>query len=145
FPKVEAANITSIIQHEFRATDLFKLDSKYRDKAEHQVLAFNGTSIEVASRDSVAKEYKSLNSISIPLSIYFSILCRAVPLSALCDISVNFLWYQAHLLKLSSDYNWSAVMSYHTDFFNTRRREMSDGNYEGWGNVNLDLHAEHLM
>ncbi|KAF7981494.1 hypothetical protein HWV62_33037 [Athelia sp. TMB] len=145
FPKVEAATLASIIQHDFRSADLYKLDSKYRDKSERQVLAFNGTSIEVASRDSVAKEYKSLNSVSIPLSVYFSILCQAAPASALADISVDFLWYQAHLLKLSTDYEWPAVLAYHTDFFNTRRREMSDGRYDGWGRVDTDLHAEHLM
>lgn len=60
-----------ILAHDLHATELFKLDSRYRDKTERQVLAFNGTSLKVASHDPLAKEYKSLNSVSVPLGTYF--------------------------------------------------------------------------
>ncbi len=33
FPKVEAATITSIMQHELQGANLYKLDPRYRDKA----------------------------------------------------------------------------------------------------------------
>ncbi|KAF9552948.1 hypothetical protein CPC08DRAFT_728260 [Agrocybe pediades] len=39
FPQIEAAHITAIIQHSFMAGDLYKLDSKYRDK--EPAFAFN--------------------------------------------------------------------------------------------------------
>ncbi|KZP17752.1 hypothetical protein FIBSPDRAFT_670926, partial [Athelia psychrophila] len=148
FPTVEAATISAILSHDLRATELFKLDSRYRDKTERQVLAFNGTSLEVASRDSLAKEYKSLNSVSVPLGTYFSILLAAVPITVISELRTlgqHFLWYTTHLLKLSADYEWAAVLAYHTDFFNTRRREMTEGIYVGWGRIDHDLHGEYLM
>ncbi|KII90040.1 hypothetical protein PLICRDRAFT_174840, partial [Plicaturopsis crispa FD-325 SS-3] len=74
FPEVEAAVITAVIQHDLRGSDIYKLDSRYRDKTERQTLALNGTTLELSSNDSAAKDYKSLNSILIPLHTYFSIL-----------------------------------------------------------------------
>lgn len=56
-PRVETAAITSVIQHELRATDLPKLDSRFQDKNDRQVLAFNGTGLEISSNDSVATEW----------------------------------------------------------------------------------------
>ncbi|KAJ3711116.1 hypothetical protein DFJ43DRAFT_1169110 [Lentinula guzmanii] len=53
FPEVEAATITSIINHEFRASDLYKLDSRYRDKTERQVLSLKGETLEL-TRDAKA-------------------------------------------------------------------------------------------
>lgn len=148
FPTIEAATISAILSHDLRATELFKLDSRYRDKTERQVLAFNGNNLEIASRDSLAKEYKSLNSVSVPLGTYFSVLLAAVPITVISELRTlgqSFLWYTTHLLKLSADYEWAAVLAYHTDFFNTRRREMTEGTYAGWGRIDHDLHGEHLM
>ncbi|KZP26181.1 hypothetical protein FIBSPDRAFT_698600, partial [Athelia psychrophila] len=145
FPSIEAATITSIIQHDFRATELFKLDSRYRDKSDRQVLAFNGTALEVSNRDSVAKEYKTHNSVSVPLMTYFSVLIAAVPAADAAAVGRYFLWYTAHLLKNSVDYEWPAVLSYHTEFFNRRRREMSSSDYTGWNHLDHDLLGEHLL
>lgn len=144
FPTVEAATITSIVQHDLRANELYKLDSRYRDKSDRQILEFNGTNLEVSSRDTVAKEYKSLNSVSVPIAIYFSILIAAITLNEVRTISQHFLWYTAHLVRLSVDYEWSAVLSYHTDFFNKRHCEMSGGDYTGWGRLDHDLDDLHL-
>ncbi|KZP17999.1 hypothetical protein FIBSPDRAFT_956743 [Athelia psychrophila] len=145
FPTVEMATITAILYHDFCATDLFELDSRYQHKTgrQGQILTFTGTSLELA----VAKGYKSLESVSVPLGTYFSILLASAPvaLSQLRSLGRYFLWYQTHLLKISSGYEWSAVLAYHTDFFNTRRREMAEGVYTGWGRVDRDLHGEHLL
>lgn len=41
FPEIEAAHIAVIITHEFRWADLWKFDSRYRDK--EPAFAFNST------------------------------------------------------------------------------------------------------
>jgi hypothetical protein len=147
FPEVEAATITAVIQHELRGTDIYKLDSRYRDKTERQTLAFNGTSLEIASNDSAAKDYKTLNSIIIPLNTYFSILLmHSQPTGRSHLLLLWFFRYNTHIVKLASEYKWSAVLAYHMAFFARRRREMSeDGNYREWGKMDFELHGEHLM
>ncbi|KZP09089.1 hypothetical protein FIBSPDRAFT_665012, partial [Athelia psychrophila] len=145
FPTVEAAMITAIIQHDLHANKLFKLNFWYRNKSDHQVLMFNGTALEVSSRDTVAKEYKSYNSVAVPLTTYFSVLIAYINIADVRDVARHFQHYGGHLLKLSVDYEWSAVLAYHSDFFNRRRREMSEGVYTGWGRQDPDLAGEHLF
>ncbi|KZP20929.1 hypothetical protein FIBSPDRAFT_664635, partial [Athelia psychrophila] len=144
FRTIEAATITSIIQHDLRANELYKLDSRYRDKGDRQVLAFNGTTLEVSNRDAVAKEYKALNSISVPLATYFQIVLAIVPLADLRAVAQHFTWYSGHLQRLAVEYEWPALLSYHNDFFNARRREMAEGNYTAWSRLDHELDDLHL-
>ncbi|PBK85579.1 hypothetical protein ARMGADRAFT_1087446 [Armillaria gallica] len=74
FPKVEVATITSIIQHDLCASDIYKLDTLHHNKAERKTLELNDTKLELSNDNAVLKEYKTLNSIIDPLSTYFSIL-----------------------------------------------------------------------
>ncbi|KAJ3767103.1 hypothetical protein FB446DRAFT_696740 [Lentinula raphanica] len=145
FPEVEAATITAIITHDFRASDLYKLDSRYRDKSERQILSLKGETLELTTNDTAYREYKSLNAIVIPLSTYFSILlCHAEASGKVSRISMDFFKYNAHLIRIASEYEWSAVIAYHMAFFNKRRREMQEGDYSGWGKVDMELRGEHL-
>ncbi|KAJ3793701.1 hypothetical protein GGU11DRAFT_691260 [Lentinula aff. detonsa] len=145
FPEVEAATITSIINHKFRASDLYKLDSRYRDKTERQILSLKGETLELTTNDAAYREYKSLNAIAVPLSTYFSILLtHAEAAGKVSLIASHFFKYNAHLIKITSEYEWSAVVGYHMAFFNKRRREMQNGDYFGWGKVDMELRGEHL-
>ncbi|KAJ3993524.1 hypothetical protein F5050DRAFT_1546638, partial [Lentinula boryana] len=145
FPKVEAASIMAIITHDFRASNLYKLDSRYRDKTKCQILSLKGKTLELTTNDSAYREYKSLNAIAIPLSTYFSILvCHAETSGKVSQISTDFFKYNTHLIKIASEYEWSAVIAYHMAFFNKRRREMQEGDYSGWGKVNMELRSDHL-
>ncbi|KAJ3978889.1 hypothetical protein F5890DRAFT_1377207, partial [Lentinula detonsa] len=145
FPEVEAATITSIINHEFRASDLYKLDSRYRDKTERQILSLKGETLELTTNNAAYREYKSLNAIAVPLSTYFSILLtHAEAAGKVSLIASDFFKYNAHLIKITSEYEWSAVVGYHMAFFNKRRREMQNGDYSGWGKVDMELRGEHL-
>ncbi|KZP14064.1 hypothetical protein FIBSPDRAFT_708092, partial [Athelia psychrophila] len=141
FPEVEAATISAVILHDLRANELYKLDSRYRDKSEKQILSFNGTSLEVASGDPATKEYKTLNSIIVPLSVYFAILLahagNSVSAQLASTLGMHFFWYNAHLAKIASEYEWPAVLAYHMAYFNKRRREMADGIYDGWSSHNM--------
>ncbi|KAJ3793251.1 hypothetical protein GGU11DRAFT_692146 [Lentinula aff. detonsa] len=145
FPEVEAASITAIITHDFRASDLYKLDSRYRDKTERQILSLKGETLELTTNDSAYRDYKSLNAIAISLSTYFSILVSHAETSGkVSRICMDFFKYNAHLIKIASEYEWSAVIAYHMAFFNKRRREMQEGDYSGWGKVDMELRSEHL-
>ncbi|KAJ3964062.1 hypothetical protein EV361DRAFT_812674, partial [Lentinula raphanica] len=142
---VEAATITAIITHNFRASDLYKLDSRYRDKTERQVLSLKGETLKLTTNDTAYRDYKSLNSVAIPLSTYFSILvCHAEVSSRISRISTDFFKYNAHLIKIASEYEWTAVVAYHMAFFNKRRREMQEGDFSGWGKVDMELRSEYL-
>ncbi|GLB42544.1 hypothetical protein LshimejAT787_1105590 [Lyophyllum shimeji] len=147
FPEVEAATITSIIRHEFRGSDLYKLDSRYRDKTERQVLSLNGGTLKLSSNDTALREYKTPNSILIPLQTYFNILVQhahAHHFGRAADVAFGFFRYSAHLTQVASEYEWHAVVPYHMAFFAKRRREMIDGDYSGWGRVDMELRGEHL-
>ncbi|KAL0056620.1 hypothetical protein AAF712_016775, partial [Marasmius tenuissimus] len=148
FPEIEAATITTIIQHEFRACDLYKLDSRYRDKSEKQVLSLEGKTLELTTNDSAYKDYKTLNSIVVPLETYFSILishvCHATTNLGLAPVAVDFFKYTAHIVKIAAEFDWNAVVRYHMAFFNKRRREMQAGYYNGWGKQDSDLLHEHI-
>ncbi|KAK0444004.1 hypothetical protein EV421DRAFT_2018748 [Armillaria borealis] len=75
FPGVREAMITSVIQHEFPPSDLYKFDSRYQDEGEKNTLKLpSGITYEVPNINSSLKEYKTLSSIIGPLSTYFSIL-----------------------------------------------------------------------
>lgn len=66
---------------------------------------------------------------------YFSVLVATIPSADAAAIGRYFFYYAGHLLKLSVDYEWPALLSYHTEFFNRRRREMSDSDYTGWNRI----------
>ncbi|PBK97291.1 hypothetical protein ARMGADRAFT_880964, partial [Armillaria gallica] len=145
FPKVEVATITSIIQHNLHTSDIYKLDTWHRDKAERKTLELNGTKLELSNDDVVLKEYKTLNSIIDPLSTYFSILiihAQASRKSAL--LAVQVLHYNAHLSRIASEYEWHAMVAYHMAFFTKHCREMINGEYSSWGRIDLELCGEHL-
>ncbi|KAF9005387.1 hypothetical protein BDZ89DRAFT_1080041 [Hymenopellis radicata] len=147
FPEVEAAVITAIITHEFRASDLYKLDSRYRDKSERRTVEFNGSTgtLELTGEDSSLKEFKTLNSIIVPLSTYFSILLLHAQQAPNCArLGAALFTYNAHLVKMASEYEWHAVVAYHMAFFSRHRREMMEGDYSGWPRADIELRADHL-
>lgn len=135
FRTIDAATITSIIQHDLRANKLYKLDTWYHDKGEQHILACNGTTLEVSNWDAVAKEYKALN--------YFQIILVIIPISDLCAVTQHFMWSSGHMQWLVVNYDWPALLAYHNDFFNMRRREMAEGNYDSWGRLDHELHDLH--
>ncbi|KAK0469349.1 uncharacterized protein EV420DRAFT_1235369, partial [Desarmillaria tabescens] len=146
FPEVEEATITSIIQHEFRSSDLYKLDPRYLYyNAEWKTLEHSGTAPEHPN-DLSLKECKALSSIIVPLSTYFSILItHNQPTGKSALLAVQLFRYIVHLARIASEYEWHAVVSYHMAFFTRRRREMIHGDYGGWGRVDLELLGEYLF
>lgn len=127
FSDVDAAVITAIITHEFKAVDLHKLDPTNRDKKTTYTFNSSTNQFEVSHR--AAKEYRTPFTVLIPLQTYFDIL---VFHANNATATGAFYRYTAHLLKLIAEYEWTAVYDYHTIFFNRRRAEMAAGDYSQW-------------
>ncbi|KAG6889029.1 hypothetical protein C0992_006652 [Termitomyces sp. T32_za158] len=109
FPDIEAAVITAIIMHEFKAADLHKLDPTNWDK--EVAYTFNETTNQFEVSNRAAKEYKNSFSVLIPLQCYFNVLGFHLPKST--DVLFVFYKYTAHLIELIADFEWSAVFQYH--------------------------------
>ncbi|KAJ7198156.1 hypothetical protein GGX14DRAFT_374485, partial [Mycena pura] len=124
FPDVEPACITSVITHVLRAPDLYKLNPQTKEQeAGFRINELTGT-LEVNT--SKHRTYKTLESVTTPLHIYFGILSAHISTRSAI---VYFFRYLTHLNKLAAEYEWAAVHEYHTLFFNRRLAEMSSGDY----------------
>ncbi|KAJ6617981.1 hypothetical protein B0H10DRAFT_1670848, partial [Mycena sp. CBHHK59/15] len=135
FPDIEPACITTVITHELRATDLYKLDPRLNDSEPSYSLNAAGTFEMNVSKH---KAYKTLNSILLPLNTYFGILTVHAANRAL---AAYFHRHTAHIVTLASEYEWAAVLEYHTLFFNRRRGDMLEGSYTAWGEPDITLLA----
>ncbi|KAJ7429639.1 hypothetical protein B0H11DRAFT_1766847 [Mycena galericulata] len=134
FPDIESACISMVIIHDLKAADLYKLDTCVKDSEPSYSLSAAGTFEMNVSRH---KAYKNLNSVVFPLHNYFAILTAHFPARSAC--SVYFYRYLTHLITLATEYEWAAVLEYHTLFFNRRRGDMAAGSYEGWATTDIEL------
>ena len=149
FPNVEASVLLEIASHEFKPSDLYKLDSKYRDKGDRsEFLLGDGQTLKVKADGT--RDYGSYNALQAPLSLYFSILvsfagCGGGDSAATALIARAGFTYLRNLYKMSQDYEWPAVLSYHMEFHWRRRREMTNGDYSQWGRTDPELQADFLI
>ncbi|KAI9064882.1 hypothetical protein FKP32DRAFT_1569147 [Trametes sanguinea] len=146
FPSVKASVLLDISRHDFEPSDLYKLDSKFRDKSTRSVLDFNGKTFTL--RDPSTKDYPTFHSLHTPLLTYFDILVAFASssgdASATYHVSRGAFQYLTQLAQFYDDYQWGAVLSYHMEFHHKRRREMVRGDYSGWAQIDPLLQAQHL-
>lgn len=133
FPEVEQALLLAVIDHQLAAKDLYKLDSQFRDKSDGPGDSTN---------EATTREYKTLNSLLVPLFKYFQILAAH---TGQIEHVLKFFTYSEHLLRFHADYEWPAILAYHSAYFNKRRRDMSQQNFRSWGSNDTDLFFEHLI
>lgn len=147
FPQVEAATITAIIQHELRPHDIYKLDSRFRDKADDRVLSVADGLIRLGSDESSAmKHYKAFTALLCPLTTYFDVLIQhAGATGQAATIAHVTSCYTAQLARFAAEYEWAAVLAYHMEFHTLRRREMTLGSYDGWRLIDQELLSRHLV
>ncbi|EIW65198.1 uncharacterized protein TRAVEDRAFT_77751, partial [Trametes versicolor FP-101664 SS1] len=148
FPSVKQSVLLEIARHEFEPSDLYKLDSKYRDKAGRgSLLELNGNRITL--RDSTTKDYPTLHSLFPPLVTYFDILSAFAASSgstaAVLQVSRGGLRYLSQLEAFHDEFQWSAVLSYHMEFHHERLREMARGDYSGWARIDASLQVKYLI
>ncbi|KAF9443148.1 hypothetical protein P691DRAFT_764545 [Macrolepiota fuliginosa MF-IS2] len=143
FPHLEAATLIKIACHEFKPADLYKLDARYHDKTELECLQ------DSASRTGSWKDYPTINSLVIPLQMYFCILtwfaANEGDVELTATIATGGLEYIGHILLLSQRYEWHAVVQYHSHFHLAQQCEMAQGNFLNWHCSDPDLMSEYLM
>ncbi|KAF7293676.1 Integrase/recombinase xerD [Mycena indigotica] len=88
------------------------------------------------------KSYKNLNSVLFPLHTFFAILTAHPP--RVWEQRAYFYRYLTHISTLATEYEWAAVLEYHTLYFNRRRNEMLEGSYEGWAEPEIGLLSSHV-
>ncbi|KAF7312591.1 Integrase/recombinase xerD [Mycena indigotica] len=88
------------------------------------------------------KSYKNLNSVLFPLHTFFAILTAHLP--ARVGATAYFYRYLTHISTLATEYEWAAVLEYHTLYFNRRRNKMLEGSYEGWAEPEIGLLSSHV-
>ncbi|KAJ7250505.1 hypothetical protein B0H12DRAFT_976874, partial [Mycena haematopus] len=149
FPRVKASLLLDIARHDFEPLDLFKLDSRFRDRADKSHLDVESGSVLVKTRAGSLKDYPSLHSLLTPLNVYFDILLSFAASAG--DAAVTRLMghgalaYSNLLLDLNQKYEWQAVVQYHMDFHMDRIQEMCRGDYTGWALLDSQLVSQHLV
>ncbi|KAI0355034.1 hypothetical protein OH77DRAFT_1377335, partial [Trametes cingulata] len=149
FPHIEAGVLLEITRHQFKPSELRKLDPKYRRRTANPVVKFDaavgGFTI---CQPSMEECYPSLQSVVAPLTTYFHILtmfaASSGSLAAVCLVARGAFAYLSQLAQFNEDYQWSAVLAYHLEFHYKRRSCMADGDYSGWDTIDSGLKAKHL-
>ncbi|KAI0938101.1 hypothetical protein AcW1_004815 [Taiwanofungus camphoratus] len=147
FPHVQDDTMASIINHNLPGAELYKLDSRRILESQWDLVEATLDDSDASLRVSPALEiYRTLDSLLVPLNAYFSILClHGLGGGQPTMLPCFFFRYSSHLVKIASQYEWSAVVSYHLAFYVRRCKEMRVGDYSGWGKVEVDLMEEHLV
>ncbi|KAI0075640.1 hypothetical protein K474DRAFT_1599430 [Panus rudis PR-1116 ss-1] len=148
FHNVDSSTLLDIARHKFEPNDLYKLDPQYRDKEERTRLELDGDNLAI-KKTRGSKDYPTLTSVLTPLHTYFHVL-SAFALSsgnaeAIFQIISGSLRYLTHLCELNEKFQWPAVLAYHMEYHRIRRREMSCGDYSGWGKIDDSLKSQHLF
>ncbi|KAG9040850.1 hypothetical protein FS837_013009, partial [Tulasnella sp. UAMH 9824] len=139
FPEIEGNVLAAVIGHTLPASDLYKLDARYRDKPDRSTLELDGTSLRITAETS-ARDYPFFSYVHQPLVVYFTILIYHVP-----DCKYFAAAAMLYIGQLNEEYEWAAVLRSHLSFFQRRRREMQRGDYTRCGLRDSDLFDEHLV
>lgn len=100
FPDIEAAVIVAIVTHDFKASDLHKLNPENCNR--EVAYAFNGSTNQFEISNKAVKECKSPFSVLVPLQRFFNVL--SFHLSKSDTIPFVFYKYTAHLIELTMEY-----------------------------------------
>ncbi|KAF6744096.1 hypothetical protein DFP72DRAFT_1079053 [Ephemerocybe angulata] len=119
FPDIEAAHITSIITHDFRGSDLYKLDSRYRDK--EAAFTFNGSTGQFETSNRAERVQNIRHALHPP--------------SRLLQHPISSSAWPTHR---------PALLEYSIIFFNRRRMEMLKRRLQPLGLPDNGLMAEHI-
>ncbi|KAJ7736154.1 hypothetical protein B0H16DRAFT_1234429, partial [Mycena metata] len=136
FPDIESTVINAVLNHQLRARDLYLLDPRTREVEPTYVFdPFTSTFRASTSRST---EYSTLDTVTVPLHNYFAILL--VHNAHIRGLPAYLFSYLTQLQTLATQYDWDAVLQYHTLFFNRRLRDMEeDRDFSGWSNHDTPL------
>ncbi|KAI0695737.1 hypothetical protein BC835DRAFT_1345726 [Cytidiella melzeri] len=146
FPHVDSDTLNAILSHELPAAELYKLDTRRIVDSQWDLVDLDDTAVQFRSVPSAREIYQNLDSLLIPLNTYFSILCvHGLSNGQPPTLPCHFFRYSSHLVKITSQYEWQAVLLYHFAFFARRCNDMLQGRYSGWDKIDVDLMEELLI
>ena len=143
---VDSETVEAILHHDLPAAELYKLDTRRILESQWHIIDLQHSTVTFRSVPSAGEIYQTLDSLLIPLNIYFSILSvHALSAGHSIFLPTYFFQYVNHLVKISSQYQWDAVLLYHFAFFARRCSDMLNGDYKGWARIDVDLMEELLV
>lgn len=146
FCHVDEDTLHAILNHGLPAAELYKLDTRRIIDSQWHLVSLDDSTVQFRCVPSAREIYQSLDSLLVPLNTYFSILCvHGLSNGQPATLPCHFFRYSSHLVKITTQYEWSAVLLYHFAFFARRSNEMLQGRYSGWEKVDLDLMEELLV
>ena len=146
FQHIDAETLNAILNHEFPAAELYKLDTRRILESTWHMIDLEDSTVAYRGLPSAREIYQTLDSLFVPLNTYFSILCvHGLSSGQPITLPYYFFKYSSHLVKISHQYEWHAVLVYHFAFFARRCMEMLQGDYTGWEKIDVDLMEELLV
>ncbi|KAJ3887517.1 hypothetical protein GG344DRAFT_55558 [Lentinula edodes] len=140
-PSIDDAVITEIACHDFAASSLWKLVvSAGRIVPGHPIRSPD-------DRDAYL-QYPTIESLLPHLFAYFSVLASCARVSGMnnvaCTVMNGSYIYVVSLIDMANQFEWPYVLDYHIGYMNNRLREMRQGDYTGWGPIDLELYLSVL-
>lgn len=146
FHHVDETTLHDILNHELPAAELYKLDTRRILESQWHIVDLEDSSVSFRCMLSAREIYQTIDSLLVPLNTYFSILSVHGLSNGLSPtLPYYFFRYSSHLIKISQQYEWPAVLLYHFAFFARRSSEMVQGEYSGWEKIDVDLMEELLV
>ncbi|KZT05532.1 uncharacterized protein LAESUDRAFT_737390 [Laetiporus sulphureus 93-53] len=149
FPHVEDATIAAILKHTLPGSDVYKLDSRRILESQWDLVddeSLDESAVSLRGTPVAIDVYQTLDSLLVPLNAFFSILTlHGLANGQPTMLPYYFFRYSSHLVKIATQYEWHAVLSYHLAFYARRCKEMRGGEYSGWGKVDIDLMEQYLV
>ncbi|KAG6833300.1 hypothetical protein H0H87_008932 [Tephrocybe sp. NHM501043] len=170
---LDPKNLALIAAHRFNPLELFLLDTResvVRRNAEISSLYAappTSTTPPPSAIDISLQRFPTLNSLLIPLSLYFSVLHASLSLtanfrtggptspmlSAIIAANRATQTYISYICDICDYYDWSAVIAFHFAFHERRRVDMAMAQRGGreevgflkWGHIDGELMALHLF
>ncbi|CCM01768.1 uncharacterized protein FIBRA_03834 [Fibroporia radiculosa] len=148
FPHVDDTMMSSILNHTLQGVDIYKLDSRRILESQWDMVdpSLEDSSLSLRLPPVAIELYHSLDALLVPLNAYFSILTlHGLASGQPTMLPYYFFRYSSHLVKITMQYEWPAVLSYHLAFHTRRCKDMRVGDYAGWGRVDVDLMEQFLV
>ncbi|KAH9858502.1 hypothetical protein C2E23DRAFT_4097 [Lenzites betulinus] len=151
FPRIPEGVLQAVARHDFRPTDLSKLEPTDfpRNARTGTVFEFDPDTRSFTVREPSAEDYPSFHSLFAPLTTYFHILTMSAAsggdVAAVTQVASGAYAYLAQLEQFNDVFKWTAVRAYHIEFHHKRRGCMMRGDYSGWDAIDAQLYVKHLI
>ncbi|KAG7439487.1 uncharacterized protein BT62DRAFT_832455, partial [Guyanagaster necrorhizus] len=141
FPKLEWAILLSVIKHEMHLFEIVKLDLSL-------CLRADATGANPDAPHLLHKDFSDIISVLSCLSTYFCILTQHAAFCGHLDHGLQILdgshCYANHLILLSLQYEWNAILSYCIEYHQHQHHEMENSDFTGWELASQELIMNYL-